>query len=493
MIPDFEHCYGAVQSRDARFDGWFFTAVTSTGVYCRPSCPAMTPRRTNVRFYPTAAAAQQAGFRACKRCRPDAAPGSPEWNGRADVVARAVRLIADGVVDRDGVPGLAWRLGYSTRQLERLVLAELGAPPLAVARAQRAQTARILIETTSLPLSDVAFAAGFASIRQFNETVKAVFALTPTELRRKANHLQPAAHESTQTVRLRLPFRRPMEPSALVSHLGSCAVTGVEETDGITYRRTLSLPGGPGLLSLAFAEDADFVSATVALADLRDLTAAIARARRLLDLDADPRAVDEHLERDPLLGPVVGRNPGRRIPGSTDAEEMALRVVLGQGVSRAAARTHAGRLAALLGDPVDDPNGRLSRTFPSSDRLADAPDSALALPASRRAAFRNLATALASGKLELGPGVDWWDARRLLSEVSGLGRWSIEMIAMRSLGDPDAFPVEDLGVKRGASKLGLAVQPRHLTKRAEAWRPWRSYAVAHFWHLTDYIPEGSAA
>jgi AraC family transcriptional regulator of adaptative response / DNA-3-methyladenine glycosylase II len=493
VIPDFDHCYSAVQSRDARFDGWFFTAVTSTGIYCRPSCPAITPRRANVRFYPSAAAAQQAGFRACKRCRPDAAPGSPEWNGRADVVARAVRLIADGVVDRDGVPGLAWRLGYSTRQLERLLLAELGAPPLALARAQRAQTARILVETTSLPLSHVALAAGFASIRQFNDTIKSVFALTPTQLRRKAAHLRPAGRETTQTVRLRLPFRRPMEPAGLLSHLGSSSVRRMEEANGSTYRRTLSLPGGPGVLSLTFLQDADFVSAILTLADLRDLTAAIARARRLLDLDSDPGAVDDHLRRDAVLSPLVSKNPGTRIPGSIDAGEMALRVVLGQGVSRAAARTHAGRLAATLGETVDDPDGSLSRTFPTADRLAGAPDSALALPAIRRDAFRTLATALASGKVVLGPGVDWWESRRLLGEIPGLGRWSVEMIAMRALGDPDALPVEDLGVKRGAAMLGLPAQPRALSERAEGWRPWRSYAVARLWRLTDNIPEGSAA
>ena len=331
----------AVQSKDARFDGWFYTAVVTTGIYCRPSCPVVPPKPENMRFYPSAAAAQQAGFRACKRCRPDATPGSPLWNERADLVARAMRLIADGVIDAGGVPGLAARLGYSVRQVERQLLAELGAGPLALARAQRAQTARLLIETSALPMADVAFAAGFASIRAFNDTVREVFALSPTELRRRAGRGQPAA--APGVLSLRLPFRLPLCPDNLFGHLAATAVPGVEEWRDGAYRRTLRLPHGRGIVALR--PGPEHIGCQLALTDLRDLAIAISRCRRLLDLDADPVAVADLLSGDPQLAPLVAKAPGRRVPRTVDAAEFAIRAVLGQQVSTAAARTHAGRLA----------------------------------------------------------------------------------------------------------------------------------------------------
>jgi AraC family transcriptional regulator of adaptative response / DNA-3-methyladenine glycosylase II len=353
VIEDFERCYRAVRSKDARFDGWFFGAVTSTGIYCRPSCPAMTPKRANMRFYATAAGAQVAGFRACKRCRPDAAPGSPEWDTRADVVGRAMRLIADGVVDREGVPGLAGRLGYSTRQVERLLLAGVGAGPLALARAQRAQAARVLIETTDLPMADVAFAAGFASIRQFNDSVRAIFAQNPSDLRLRARRCTeggappgPSSPSPRQTVVLRLPFRAPLCPDNLFGHLAATAVPGVEEIRDGAYRRTLRLPHGPALVSLAPA--GGHIRAAVTLVDLRDLGTATARCRRLLDLDADPQAVEEVLRAEPALAGLLESAPGRRVPRTVDEAEMAVRAVLGQQVSTESARTHAG------GRPVTD-------------------------------------------------------------------------------------------------------------------------------------------
>src|ERR1700761_4755805 len=307
---DDEHCYRAACAKDPRFDGWFYTAVTSTGIYCRPSCPAMIPSRDHVRFYPSAAACQQAGFRACKRCRPDATPGSPEWSVRGDVVGRAMRLIADGVVDRDGGRGLAARLGYSVRQLERLVADELGARPLALARARRAQTARTLIERSSLLMAEVAMAAGFTSIRQFNETVRSVFALTPTELRRRAAR-RAVAEPPGSSLDLRLPFRRPLCPENLFGHLAATAIAGVEEVRGHTYRRTLRLPGGPGVVALT--PRADHVSCRLRLADVRDLSTAVARCRWLLDLDADPEAIDQELALDPSLAPAVAGASGRRV------------------------------------------------------------------------------------------------------------------------------------------------------------------------------------
>src|SRR6202020_150927 len=326
---DFDRCYRAVQSKDARFDGWFVTAVQTTGIYCRPSCPVRPPFARNVRFYPTAAAAQRAGFRACKRCRPDASPGSPEWNVRGDVVARAMRLIADGTVDRDGVGGLAAHLGYTTRQLERVLQAEVGAGPLALARAQRGQTARLLIESTDLPFGDVAFAAGFSSIRQFNDTVRLVFESTPTDLRKRAatrlGSLKAGA-TSPGTVCLRLPVRTPFAYEGVFGHLAAGAVPGCEEVRDGAYRRSLRLPTGNAVVTLTPA--VDHVRCLLVLDDFRDLTTAIARCRRLLDLDADPEAVVAALSEDPDLRPVVAKAPGQRIPRTVDEVELAVRALL---------------------------------------------------------------------------------------------------------------------------------------------------------------------
>ncbi|MGK5556670.1 AlkA N-terminal domain-containing protein [Actinomadura kijaniata] len=488
MHEDVERCVRAVQSKDARFDGWFFTGVVTTGIYCRPSCPVVPPKPENMRFYPSAAAAQQAGFRACKRCRPDTSPGSPEWNHRADVVARAMRLIADGVVDREGVPGLASRLGYSTRQIERQLRAELGAGPLALARAQRAQTARLLIETTALPMGDVAFAAGFASIRAFNDTVREVFALTPTQLRDRVARGHPAA--TSGSLSLRLPFREPLCPDNLFGHLAATAVPGVEEWRDGAFRRTLRLPNGHGIAALS--PRPDHVACTLTLTDLRDLTIAISRCRWMLDLDADPVAVDDLLRADPALAPLVDKAPGRRVPKSADAEEFAVRAVLGQQVSTAAARTHAGRLVAAHGDPVDDPAGGLTHLFPTPEALAGLDPDALAMPRTRRTTLTTLIGALASGTVDLGVGADWDRARAGLAALPGVGPWTIETVAMRALGDPDAFLPTDLGVKIAARALDLPATPAALTRRAAAWRPWRAYAVQYLWatgdHAINHLP-----
>ncbi|WP_304412148.1 AlkA N-terminal domain-containing protein [Parafrankia sp. EUN1f] len=504
---DPELCARAVRSRDARFDGWFFVAVTSTGIYCRPSCPARAPRVENMRFHPTAASAQRAGFRACKRCRPDASPGSPAWNHRADVVARAMRLIADGVVDRAGVPGLAARLGYSPRQLERQLLAELGAGPLALARAQRAQTARLLLETTTMSMGDVATAAGFRSIRAFNGTVREIFALAPGDLRRRAlsgpavparavsARAQPARAVSAAsadgsaggsdliaTITVRLPFRAPLHPDSLFGHLVATAVPGVEEWRDGAYRRTLRTPHGHAIVALRPLPD--HIACRLALSDMRDLGFVIARCRRLLDLDADPTAVDAHLCTDPHLAPLVARAPGRRIPRTVDPAELALRAVLGQQVSVAAARTHAGRLVRAAGQPIHDPDGGLTHLWPTVADLADGP--APAVPAGRRRAFTALVAALVSGEAELDEGGDWSRTRSALAGLPGIGPWTIETIAMRALGDPDAFVLEDLGVRRGAERIGLPATPAALLRRAAAWRPWRAYAVQYLWAALNH-------
>jgi AraC family transcriptional regulator of adaptative response / DNA-3-methyladenine glycosylase II len=483
MYTDTERCVRAVRSKDARFDGWFFTAVLTTRIYCRPSCPVVPPKVENMTFYPSAAACQQAGFRACKRCRPDTSPGSPEWNARADSVARAMRLIRDGVVDREGVPGLAARLGYSARQVERQLLAELGAGPLALARAQRAQTARLLIETTELPMADVAFAAGFSSVRTFNDTVREVFALAPGELRtRAARSVKTPA--TPGVIALRLPYRAPLNPSNLFGHLAATAVPGVEEWRDGAYRRTLTLPYGHGIVALT--PHPDHIACRLFLTDPRDLTRAISRCRWLLDLDADPVAVDDQLRVDPLLAPLIDKAPGRRVPRTVDGAEFAVRAVLGQQVSTAAARTHAARLVTAHGIPVDDPEGGLTHLFPTPEALACLDPEQLALPRSRRTTLTTLVGALADGSLRLGTDSDWERARAELIALPGFGPWTVEVIAMRALGDPDSFIPTDLGIRRAAQELGLPSTPAALTARAAAWRPWRAYAVQYLWTVDDH-------
>ncbi|MFD9589735.1 DNA-3-methyladenine glycosylase 2 family protein [Streptomyces sp. NPDC059980] len=494
MHTETERCLRAVQSKDARFDGWFFTAVTTTRIYCRPSCPVVPPKPQNMTFFPSAAACQQAGFRACKRCRPDTSPGSPEWNHRADLVARAMRLIGDGIVDREGVPGLATRLGYSTRQIERQLLAELGAGPLSLARAQRAQTARLLIETTPLPMAEIAFAAGFSSIRTFNDTVREVFALSPTELRarlpRKGAADAAGVAHTPGVLNLRLPFRAPLHPDNLFGHLAATAVPGVEEWRDGAYRRTLRLPYGHGIVGLT--PTPDHIACRLSLSDLRDLPVAISRCRRLLDLDADPVAVDDQLRGDPLLAPLVDKAPGRRVPRTVDEAEFAVRAVLGQQVSTAAARTHAARLVVAHGDPVDDPEGGLTHLFPTPAALAALDPASLAMPRTRRTTFTTLVAELAEGRVHLGMESDWAEARARLLELPGFGPWTVDVIAMRALGDPDAFLPTDLGIRYAAKELGLPSTPAALTARAAAWRPWRAYAVQYLWatasHPINFLP-----
>ena len=503
MYKDTEACQRAIESRDARFDGWFFCAVVTTGIYCRPSCPAR-PQRKNVRFYPSAAAAQQAGFRACKRCRPDASPGSPQWNVRSDMVARAMRLIADGVVDREGVTGLASRLGYSVRQIQRELSAEVGAGPLALARAQRAQTARVLLETSTLPISEVAFAAGFASIRTFGDTVRQVFAQSPTELRAVASRrrgqqvargVSHLACASAGTLLLRLPFRKPFCPDNLFGHLAATAVPGVEEWRAGAYRRTIRLAHGHAVVALR--PTPEHVACLISLTDQRDLTSAVSRCRWMLDLDADPEALDAVLSQDPAMAELVASNPGRRVPRTVDPAEFAVRAVLGQQVSTAAARTHGGRLVSAHGNLVADPHGGLTHLFPTPEVLAGMDPVDLAMPQSRKRTLMALVQSLATGALDLSLGADWREARVRLNALHGFGPWTVESIAMRSLGDPDAFIAGDLGIKLAARRLGMPDTPRALTDHSHLWRPWRSYAVQYLWatgeHPINHMPDEEAA
>jgi AraC family transcriptional regulator of adaptative response / DNA-3-methyladenine glycosylase II len=429
-----------------------------------------------VRFFPSAAAAQGAGFRACKRCRPDATPGSPEWDLRADLVGRAMRLIGDGVVDREGVAGLAGRLGYSERHLHRQLVAEVGAGPVAVARAQRAQTARILLETTDLPIADVAFAAGFASVRQFNDTVRTVFATTPTQLRRSRRG--PTDTGGGGLV-LRLPYRGPIDLDALLRFLGARAVTGVETwVDGV-YTRSLALPHGPAVAALSAGPGV--VRCVLRLTDLRDLAAAVQRCRRLLDLDADPEAIRLAFE-GTALGPLVRKAPGLRVPGHVDGAEMAVRAVLGQQVSVEAARKLADKLTAAYGEPLPAPHGDVTRLFPTPAALREA---TVGMPAARLRALRGLAAALDDGTIELHPGVDREDTGQRLLALPGIGPWTASYLALRALRDPDVFLPTDVGVRHALTRLGLPADPASAAALAERWRPWRSYALLQLWHSLD--------
>jgi len=491
--------YRAMQARDVRFDGWFFVAVTSTGIYCRPSCPSVMPRRDRVRFYPTSAAAQRGGFRACKRCRPDTAPGSPEWNRRGDVVGRAMRSITDGIVDREGVAGLARRLGYSPRQLQRLLVTEVGAGPLELARAQRAETARVLLETTDLKAADVAFAAGFGSVRQFNDTVRSVFGEAPTAMRDRAlrsarrvdGSLRRAGAEeaaSPTSVTLRLAYRQPFPSARLFAFLAQRAVPEVEEGDAGYYRRALTLPHGTAVATLSDGGDGS-VRCVLCLEDLRDLTMAAKRLRYLFDLDADPAAVGEVLGVDPLLGPAVTAVPGLRIPGHVDGDELLVRAVLGQQVTVAGARTVAGRLAAAHGRALPTPVGRVSRTFPTASVIAGLSPDDLPMPVGRARALVRITELLASGDIVLDPGADRDDVAARLLDVPGIGPWTVAYVRMRALGDPDAFPASDLGVRRALERLGMPAGERPALALAQRWRPYRAYALQYLWSELVGQPE----
>jgi AraC family transcriptional regulator, regulatory protein of adaptative response / DNA-3-methyladenine glycosylase II len=474
----FEECYRALDSRDARFDGRFIVGVTSTGIYCRPSCPApVTPKPSNVRIFRTAAAAQAAGLRACKRCLPDAAPETPDWDLRADLAGRAMRLIADGVVDRVGVAGLARRLAVSDRHLRRVLRDELGASTVQLARAQRADAARVLIETTDQPFSEIAFTAGFSSLRQFNATIRLVFDRTPTRLRQVSRH--PRHADSPGTITVRLAYRPPLDSDALLGWLAARAIPGVEDVARGSFRRALRLPRGAGIVTLEIGSD--HVRATLRLDELADLPSAVERCRRLLDLDADPHSIAEVLQTDRRLRPVASCHPGIRVPGTADGAELAVRAVLGQQVSVAAARTMAGRLVEECGEPLARADGAVVATFPGSAAIAEADLTNIGLTGGRQRTLRDLATALAEHRVCLDGSADRADVRAQLARIRGIGPWTVDYITMRALRDPDAFPATDLGLLRGASALRLGDSPRELKQRAEAWRPWRAYAAQLLW------------
>lgn len=509
--PVFAERYRAMRARDARFDGQFITGVHSTGIYCRPSCPAVSPKPTNVSFYLTAAAAHEAGLRACKRCLPDAVPGSPEWDLRDDLAARAMRLIADGVVEREGVPGLAARLGYTSRHLTRVVTAELGAGPLALARAHRAQTARVLLTSTAMPAADVAFASGFGSVRQFNETIREVYDRSPLELRAAARVRERVAQRSRAAatapgvVHLRLPARPPFDASGVFAWLEARAVAGVEVAAAGRFQRTLRLPGGPALVEFGASGDAGSpaIDVDARLATLADLPPLVARVRRLFDLDADAVAIDEALGADPVLAPSVAAAPGIRVPGCLDPHELVFRALIGQQVSVKAARTALTRLAADLGDQVgidhlggdrfdgfgdparpadDSASARAPHLlFPTAAAIAEHGAEVLRGPAARVRTIVDVARRLDSGELVVAPEREREDLRLDLLEVPGIGPWTAGYVSMRVTRAPDVLLTGDLALRNGAGRLGLPGSAAELDALGSRWAPWRSYASMHLW------------
>ena len=489
-IPlDADACYRASAGRDRRFDGQFVMAVRTTGIYCKPSCPARMPKPSNVEFYVTSAAAHLAGFRACKRCLPEAVPGSPEWAVREDVAARAMRLIADGVVDREGVPGLAARLGYSERHLTRVVTEELGAGPLALARAQRAQTARHLLVSTTLTASDVAFAAGFASIRQFNDTVAEVFGLTPSQVR-SAVRAMGAAPTPAGAVAVRLVAREPFDGAGVVEWLRTRAIPGIEAADGASYARSVRLPGGLGVVSVT--PEAGAVRVVAHLEDLTDLPSLLARVRRLFDLDADPGVYDAALAEHPCLATSVNATPGIRIPGALDPVEMVVRAVLGQQVSVAAARTAIRRLADGFAEPLPAALSSvvpgITRVFPSAAALASAVRDVVTGPATRREALAQACELIASGAIPLDAGATRAQLTDALQAIRGVGPWTAHYVALRVLGQPDVLLTGDVAARTGATALGLPGEARALADAAAPFAPWRSYLMMHLWRAAAPAP-----
>lgn len=483
LALDRDVAYRAVQGRDPRFDGLLFVAVRSTGIYCRPSCPSRTPKPENCQFHTTAAACVAAGFRACRRCRPDALPGSREWDLDADLAGRALRRIGDGAVDVDGVAGLAAALHVSARHLHRVVVAQVGATPGQLARTRRAQVARLLVEQTTWPMADVAFAAGFSSVRQFNDVMRAEFGAPPSTLRpapRPGVGAHPAPEAGAATVTLRLRHAAPYDGVAFVAHVAARAVPGLEEARvgppgaaGGSVRRVVPARGGDALVELTPGERD--LTATLTVPDIADVPRLVGRLRHWADLDAEPARVAAVLAADPLLEPLVDRRPGLRVPGTVDPGELALRTVLGQQVSVAAARTLTGRLVAAAGAPT--PHGLLR--FPEPAEVAGLGVDglrALGVTGARATTLAHLAAVLADG-LDLGPGADRSVARAALAAVPGIGPWTVEYVALRAMGDPDAFPAHDLVLRQALGGVTAA----EALRRAESWRPWRGYAAQHLW------------
>lgn len=483
-LPDRETCYRALQSRDPRFDGLLFVSVTSTGIYCRPVCPARTPKFQNCRFFGSAAAAQEAGFRPCLRCRPETAPDLASWRGTSNTVSRALALIADGALDADAasVEALAERLGIGERQLRRLFSQHLGASPIAVAQTRRVLFAKQLIHETKMPVTQVALAAGFGSIRRFNETFLKLFHRPPNALRRKAS-LNSSIPESGVTLRLR--YRPPYDWDSMLSFLRARAISGVEVVEKESYLRTVGMDGFTGIIQVSHLPALQSLSVTVRFPRVQSLPAIISRVRRVFDLGADIETIDAHLSLDRHLAPLVAQRPGLRAPGGWDGFELAARAILGQQVSVAAARKLAEQLVINHGERVSsdlfsDP--RLTYVFPDARRLALAKSIEVGMPAARQCSLKELAeAAVADPNLFRSFGtIDEAIAR--LRKIRGIGEWTAQYIALRALRETDAFPAADIGLLRGAELIdGARPTAPNLLTRSESWRPWRAYAAQHLW------------
>jgi AraC family transcriptional regulator of adaptative response / DNA-3-methyladenine glycosylase II len=473
---DPDACYRAIVSRDRRFDGRFVLAVKTTRVYCRPGCPAPLPKRVNSLFYPCAAAAEHAGFRPCRRCRPESVAGTPAWSGTSATVSRALRLILDGALDETDVEALASRVGVGGRHLRRLFAEHLGASPEAVARTRRVHFAKRLIDETPLPIAQLAALAGFPSLRGFNHAVKETFGKSPTELRRRAGARSPA----TGALSLRLPYRRPFDADALLRYFRGRATPGVEEVtpDGV-YRRTYAIGTERGVLTVRTAAEG---ALTLEIAAGPHLLEAVTRVTRLFDLDADPSAIGAHLAKDPVLAPLVARRPGLRVPGGWDPFEITVRAILGQQVSVRAATTLAGRLAAAFGEELPGIASGPSRLFPVPEALAGRDLTSIGLTTARSAAISRFAESVASGRVALAPPRALDEHVERFSGLPGLGPWTAHYVALRAYKEPDAFPAGDLGLRKAASKDGVPMPERELARRAEAWRPFRAYAALHLWN-----------
>ena len=480
MDMDDDACYRAIETRDRRFDGRLFVGVTSTGIYCRPFCPAPTPKRANVRFFPSAAAAQEAGFRPCLRCRPETSPELAVWQGSSNTVSRALRLIEAGALDEACVDGLATRLGMGERQLRRLFRQHLGASPVAVAQTRRILLAKQLIQDTALPMADVALAAGFGSIRRFNETFQQMYKRPPTALRRGGD-AAPAVARGAVTVKLG--YRPPYDWDGIIGFLRARAIPGVETVLPQCYARTIAIGTGRGVITVEPA-DACCLKVTVAFPELRHLPAIIARVRRVFDLAADPVAIGAHLADDPVLALLVASRPGLRVPGAWDGFELAVRAILGQQITVSAATVLAGKLAACCGEqlPPTEPLRGLTHVFPSAAQLVAGDLAAIGMPGARRAALRSLAAAVVADPHLLGPRSSLETAIAQLRALPGIGEWTAQYIAMRELREPDAFPAADIGLLRAMAGQGrVRPSPAALLQHAERWRPWRAYAALHLW------------
>jgi len=475
MRLDPDVCYRALASRDARFDGRFFVGVVSTGIYCRPICPARTPLRRNCRFFPAAAAAAAAGFRACRRCRPETSPASAAWHGTSALVTRALRLVAAGALDTGSVADLAARVGTGERQLRRLFVEHVGASPLAVAQTRRVHFAKQLLDETSLPVTTIAHAAGFASVRRFNTAMRTAWGQPPRALRRA-----PAAARGAG-VELRLGYRPPFDAEALLAYLALRALPGVEEVADGTWRRSVTFDGASGVIEVRPDPAAHQLRLHVPAALAPHVGRVAARVRRVFDLDADPAPIAAQLGGDPELAARLARRPGVRVPGAWDGFELAVRAILGQQVTVAGATTLAGRIAAACGAPLAAPAGGVRVLAPTPAALAAADLAAVGLPRARAEALRALARAVASGRLGLDAALDPDEAVRRLEALPGVGPWTAQYVALRALGAPDAFPASDLGLRRALATNGQLPTPRALERRAEAWRPWRGYAAVLLW------------